>query len=582
LSNAGNCTSHILNTPCNIFCPRFAEKTVQHMLESFYSDRQSVQIPRDADVVRPWKQLDLAIQIESLQLNAWTLRAVALIDSGCTTSVIDNEYALVNGIELFPLTKPICVLNADGSENCKGLITHYAKIWIMIGEHIEVRPLLSAQLGADEPIFLGHDWLTHHNPNIDWRKGTVAFSRCPESCGLSEDADASEDPWEGQGVEDGDYIFAFNAEGYLKECASFELLRLVQLRQSLAPDDAVKQRQKFEESIPSEYHSYWDVFSKAEFDHLPPKRPWDHAIELTKDFKPVRGKLYPLFKVENEQLDMVIDKHVATGRIRPSISPMASPFFFIKNKDGTLRPVQDYRKLNDMTIKNRYPLPLIQEMIDKLQRARYFTTLDVRWGYNNVRIKEGDKWKAAFVTNRGLYKPLVMFFGLMNLPATFQAMMNKLFRDFISTGKVVIYLDNVLIFTEDLDEHRKLVRQVLEVFHSNNLSLKIEKCEFEKTQVKYLGHIVGDGETRMDPAKVSAVANWPEPENKKELQSFLGFCNYYCRFIKDFSEIARPLHDLTKRDVPFSWGVQQQHSFKTLKAAIISDPILTIPHDNAP
>jgi hypothetical protein len=250
--------------------------------------------------------------------------------------VIDNEYALVNGIELFPLTKPIRVLNADGSENRKGLITHYAKIWIMIGEHIEVRPLLSAQLGADEPIFLGHDWLTHHNPNIDWRRGSVAFSRCPESCGLSEDADASKEPWEGQGVKDGDHIFAFNAEGYIKERTSFELLCLVQLRQSLAPDDAVKQHQKFEDSISSKYHSYWDVFSKAEFDCLPPKRPWDHAIELTKDFKPVRGKLYLLSKVKNEQLDMFIDEHVATGCIHPSISPMALPFFFIKKKDSTL------------------------------------------------------------------------------------------------------------------------------------------------------------------------------------------------------------------------------------------------------
>jgi hypothetical protein len=568
--------------PCNIFCPRFAEKTVQHMLESFYSDRQSVQILRDADVVRPWKQLDLAIQIESLQSNTLTLRVVVLIDSGCTMSMIDNEYALVNGIKLFPLTKPIRVLNADGSENCKGLITHYAKIWIMIGEHIEVCPLLSAQLGADEPIFLSHNWLTHHNPNIDWRRGSVAFSRCPESCGLSENADASEDPWEGQGVKDEDHIFAFNAEGYLKECASFELLCLVQLCQSLAPNDAVKQRQKFEDSIPSKYHLYWDVFLKAVFDCLPFKRPWDCAIKLTKDFKPVRKKLYPLSKVKNEQLDMFIDEHVATGCIRPSISPMASPFFFIKKKDGTLWPVQDYRKLNDMMIKNRYLLPLIQEMIDKLQHARYFTTLDVRWGYNNVRIKEGDEWKAAFVTNRGLYKPLVMFFGLTNSPATFQAMMNKLFHNLISTGKVVIYLDNILIFTEDLDEHCKPVRQVLEVFRSNNLSLKIEKCEFEKTQVKYLGLIVRDGETCMDPAKVGAVANWPEPENKKELQSFLGFCNYYRRFIKDFSEIAHPLHDLTKWDVPFSWGVQHQHSFKMLKAAIISDPILTISHDNAP
>jgi hypothetical protein len=142
---------------------------------------------------------------------------------------------------------------------------------------------------------------------------------------------------------------------------------------------------------------------------------------------------------------------------------MESPFFFIKKKYSTLWPVQDYRKLNNMTIKNRYPLPVIQEMINKLQRACYFTTLDMRWSYNSVCIKEGDEWKAAFVINRGLYKPLIMFFGLTNLPATFQAMMNELFRDLISTGKVVIYLDNVLIFTEDLDKHRKLVCQVLDV-----------------------------------------------------------------------------------------------------------------------
>jgi hypothetical protein len=153
---------------------------------------------------------------------------------------------------------------------------------------------------------------------------------------------------------------------------------------------------------------------------------------------------------------------------------------------------------------------------------------------------------------------------------------------FVGVWSRVFATDNIIIFAKDLDGHRKLVRQVLEVFRSNNLSLKIEMCKFEKTQVKDLGLIVGDGETRIDPAKVSAVANWSEPENKKELQSFLSFCNYYRRFIKDFSEIMRLLHSLTKQDLPFNWGVQQQHSFKTLKVAIISDPILTIPHDNAP
>ncbi len=142
-----------------------------------------------------------------------------------------------------------------------------------------------------------------------------------------------------------------------------------------------------------------------------------------------------------------------TGRIRPSKSPFASPFFFVKKKDGTLRPVQDYRKLNEMTIKNRYPLPLISELIDKLRGAKYFTKLDVRFGYNNIRIREGDEEKAAFRTNRGLFEPTVMFFGLTNSPTTFQWMMNDIFHDLIGEGKVTIYLDNILIFSKTLDEH---------------------------------------------------------------------------------------------------------------------------------
>src|SRR3954451_8819303 len=136
---------------------------------------------------------------------------------------------------------------------------------------------------------------------------------------------------------------------------------------------------------------------------------------------------------------------------------MASPFFFVKKKDGKLRPVQDYRKLNEMTIKNRYPLPLIQELVDKLKGAKYFTKLDIRWGYNNVRIKEGDEWKAAFRTNRGLFEPLVMFFGLTNSPATFQTMMNDLFRELIDQGVVIVYMDDILIHTTTLEEHRKVV-----------------------------------------------------------------------------------------------------------------------------
>ena len=173
---------------------------------------------------------------------------------------------------------------------------------------------------------------------------------------------------------------------------------------------------------------------------------------------------------------------------------MASPVFFIKKKDGSLRLVQDYRALNSITIKNRYPLPLISELVNQLRGAKYFTKLDVRWGYQNVRMKEGDEWKAAFRTNRGLYEPLVMFFGLTNSPSTFQTMMNDIFHDLIMEGVVCVYLDDILIFTKDLEEHRRITRLVLDRLRQHKLFLRHDKSEFERTTIEYLGLIISEGE----------------------------------------------------------------------------------------
>jgi Reverse transcriptase (RNA-dependent DNA polymerase) len=207
--------------------------------------------------------------------------------------------------------------------------------------------------------------------------------------------------------------------------------------------------------VPSHYHEYETVFTKESFDALPERRPWDHAIDLKEGADPTLDcKIYPLGPGEQDELDTFLEENLSSGRIQPSQSKIASPFFFIKKKDGKLRLVQDYRKLNEMTIKNRYPLPLTHELIDRVKGSKYFTKLDIRWGYNNVRIKEGDEWKAAFKTNRGMFKPLVMFFGLTNSPATFQTMMNDIFRDLINQGHVIIYLDDILIFTETMEEQR--------------------------------------------------------------------------------------------------------------------------------
>ena len=201
------------------------------------------------------------------------------------------------------------------------------------------------------------------------------------------------------------------------------------LRRNQVEERKVESEKKsFEETVPKEYWEFREsVFNKKSFDQLPPRQPWDHAIELIQGAILRDCKIYSLSAKEQEELNKFLDEHLKSGRIRPSKSSYASPFFFVKKKDSLLHPVQDYRRLNELTIKNKYPLPLIQELIDKVKGAQYFTKLDIRWGYNNMRIIEGDEWKAAFRTNSRLFEPLVMYFGLCNSPATFQLMMNTLF-----------------------------------------------------------------------------------------------------------------------------------------------------------
>ena len=289
-------------------------------------------------------------------------------------------------------------------------------------------------------------------------------------------------------------------------------------------------------------------------------------------------------RTEDDALDEFIDKQLAKGYIRPSISPYTSSFFFIKKKDGKLRPVQDYRNINKWTVHNQYPLPLITTLIRELGGAVIYTKLDVRWGYNNVRIKAGDEHKAAFKTRRGLYEPTVMFFGLTNSPATFQAMMNALYRDTIrkheARGTTIrIYMDDIAIATKNLSLplHEAAVSDVLQVAKDNSLFFKLLKSVFHASAIDYLGVILEKGKTRMDPAKVSGVPDWPTPRCIKDVRSFHGFCNFYRAFIAGFSKIALPLNALTKKGQPFVWTMAAQEAFDTLKWKVTEEPVLLHP-----
>ena len=338
-----------------------------------------------------------------------------------------------------------------------------------------------------------------------------------------------------------------------------------------------------EVKVPEEYQRHWKVFSKEESHRFPPSRPWDHAIEL-KEGAPeaINCKIIPTAMEEDEALKKFIKEQLEKGYIRKSKSPYASAFFFIKKKDRKLCPIQDYWKLNQYTIRNKYPLPLIPELISQVKDMNIFSKFDICWGYNNIRIKEGDQHKAAFKTKYRLFKPNIMFFGLTNSLATFQAMMDQKLQPWgdkwaLEDIKGSWYMDDVLVASKDKEKHQQATHELLDILEAHNLFLKLEKCIWEQPHVDYLGLILEEGVTCMDLAKVAGIANWPTLTSVKQVRSFLGFCNFYQPFIYQFSHIAKPLNELTRKDTPWTLGERQQEAFKMLRKRIASESVLKQP-----
>lgn len=337
-----------------------------------------------------------------------------------------------------------------------------------------------------------------------------------------------------------------------------------------------------EEKVPPEFHQYLKVFSKEASMRIPVHKDWDHKIDLKPDYEPKAMKAFSLPQDEVKLASEFVHEHLEKGYIRPSESPQASPLFFVNKKDGGKRACIDYRHLNNFTKKKVYPIPIIQDLMDGLQGMKYFTILDVRWGYNNIRIRKGDEWKAAFRTADGLFEPTVMFFGLCNSPATFQSIMDRIFQDEALQGWLKKYIDDILIAAKTKEELKERTLKVLKKLQENDLYLKPEKCKFYQTKIEYLGFIISEGKVEMDPKKIAGIVDWPAPTTLKQLRSFLGFGNFYRRFIRSFSDIARPLNELLRKDVPFVWTSEREKCFNDMKRRFTTKPVLVMPDQTRP
>jgi len=328
--------------------------------------------------------------------------------------------------------------------------------------------------------------------------------------------------------------------------------------------------------VPQEYHHLLDVFEKGEKTTVPPHRPGINlAIDLEEGKTVPIKKIYALSYDQLEELHRYIKQNEDRGWIRRVKSGRASPIMFVKKMDGKLRLRADYRALNDVTKKDRDLLPLISEALDRLGGAKYLTKLDIKDTYHNIQIREGDEWKTTVSTKLETYKYLVMPFGLCNAPAAFQRWINEVLMEHINMC-CIVYLDDVLIYSNTIQQHRKDVSNIVKAIRKSGMKVKLSKCEFHQSETEYLGFIIGQEGVKTDSVKTQALWDWTTPKKIKEIQCFLGFCNFYRRFIEDFSRTAKPLYAKRKKECisNWEWGDKQQQAFDELRTKLTTAPVL--------
>ena len=318
-----------------------------------------------------------------------------------------------------------------------------------------------------------------------------------------------------------------------------------------------------------------DVFSE-ELPGIPPVREVDLFIEILLGTTHTSRAPYRMSPIELKELKIQLQELLDKGFIRPSVSPWGAPVLFMKKKDGTLRMCIDYQQINKVIMKNKYPLPRIEDLFDQLKGAGVFSKIDLRSVYYQLRVKDVDVLKTTFRTRYSHYEFLVMPFGLTNALAAFMDLMNRVFQPYLDQF-CVVFIDDILVYSRDEQEHEQHLKIVLQTLREKKLYAKLSKCDFWLKEVSFLGHFMSAEGIRVDPAKMEVVVNWKLPRSVTEVRSFLGLAGYYRRFVKGFSIIASLLTKLFRKGVNFDWSDKFQNSFEQLKEMLVEAPVLTQP-----
>ncbi|PKU77049.1 putative mitochondrial protein [Dendrobium catenatum] len=482
---------------------------------------------------------------------------VVLIDSGATHNFISTQVAEELGIEPTETGSYGVMMGTGKIESstgiCKGVEMSLQEIRV-------VEDFLPLRLGSTD-VILGMKWLqTLGETKVNW--GTMVMELMVEGKRVKL---RGEPGLSRAGVSLRSMVKIIHEEGggFLVELQSLE-----------------DQQEGEEKHIPALVQPFLqefeDVFQPPV--GLPPDREREHQIILKEGVSPISVRPYRYPQVQKDEIEKLVGEMLEGGIIQPSVSPFSSPVLLVKKKDGSWRFCVDYRALNKETVPDKFPIPVIDELMDELHGAALFTKIDLKSGYHQIRMRKEDVQKTAFRTHEGHYEFLVMPFGLTNAPATFQALMNRIFRPHLRRF-VLVFFDDILIYSRTEEEHLEHLRVVLGVLREHQLKANFKKCDFAQAQVEYLGHVISQEGVAADQSKIEAMLAWPQPKTLKGLRGFLGLTGYYRRFVRGYSTIAGPLTELLKKD-NFLWGEAASEAFEKLKKAMTTVPVLALPDFN--
>ena len=535
---------------------------------------KTVKLPSENDA----KELTIYSLSKSVMVVNATIgdhEAKSLLDSGASGNFLTASFVSKHSV-------PTTIVNSKTVRLADGKVLHAKHMVSNMSVTVDHKTVKSdfmvlKELNNGHDCILGIPWLEAANPIIDFKQRVITWRETKRKPSRHCPIPSVVHPlnWNSEvKVEPEDELFMMRVTQHRSQDVrvDYQLNEIAtgQLESAMSP------------TVQRLLKQYEDVFPKELPKQLPPLRgEADLRINLQPNSSPPSTPPFRMSSVELTELKKQIDNLLAHGFIKPSLSEYGAPVLFVRKKTGELRMCIDYRRLNAVTIKNSYGLPRIEELLDSIQGAKYFSTLDLNSGYHQLRVHPNDTHKTAFRTRYGLFEYSVVPFGLTGAPAAFMKWMQQLFHHLLDKS-VVVFLDDILIYSKTEEEHKQHLLQVLDILRKNQLYAKLPKCQLFKRSVNFLGHVLDEHGLSMEKDKVKAIQEWPRPKNRKEILSFLGLAGYYRRFIKNFSQLALKMTELLKNDAEWKWTTEVEGSFQSLKQVVTSAPLLRSPDQSKP